>query len=217
MRSAIVIGATGLTGSHLTQILLKDDRFDKVKVFARRSPGIADPKLEEHLIDFDKPEEWKHLDTGDVLFSAIGTTLKKAGGKVAQYKVDFTYQYTFAKVASENRVPVYVLVSSAGANPDSIIFYTKMKGELEREIRKLPFSHIHIFQPGPLEGEREVERKTEQTGIKVMRFVTDLGIFSRYKPVHGKIVARAMVNASFDTQQPVKVYKLLEVFNRAES
>ena len=216
MKTANLIGATGMTGSYTLQLLLKDDRFSRVKIFVRRTANIHDPKLEEYIIDFDKADSWKHLVTGDVLFSSLGTTLKQAGGKIPQYKVDYTYQYNFAKAASDNGVPVYVLVSSVGANPDSLVFYSKMKGELERDIRKLPFRHIHILQPGPLEGPREKERKFEKIGIGITRFITDLGLFKGYKPIHGQIVAQAMVNASFDTQSPVKVYRLMEVFERAE-
>jgi uncharacterized protein YbjT (DUF2867 family) len=215
MKTAILIGATGMTGSFTLQHLLKDERFSKVKIFTRRSTGISNPKLEEHVIDFDNLESWKNLVTGDVLFSALGTTLKQAGGKVPQYKVDYTYQYNVAKAASDNGVPVYVLVSSVGANPDSMVFYSKMKGELERDIRKLPFQYIHILQPGPLEGPREKERKFEKIGISVTRFITNIGILKGYKPIHGQIVAQAMINASFDTQSPVKIYRLLEVFERA--
>ena len=216
MKTAILIGATGMTGSYVLQLLLKDDRFSTVKIFTRRSTNITHSKLEEHVIDFDNVESWKHLVTGDVLFSALGTTLKQAGGKVPQYKVDYTYQYNFAKAASDNGVPVYVLVSSVGANPDSLVFYSKMKGELEKDIRKLPFRHIYILQPGPLEGPREKERKFEKTGISITRFITNLGLFKGYKPIHGQIVAQAMVNASFDVQSPVKVYRLMEVFEKAE-
>ena len=216
MKTAILIGATGMTGSFTLQLLLKDERFSKVKIFTRRSTGISYPKLEEHVIDFDDIGSWKHLVTGDVLFSALGTTLKQAGGKVPQYKVDYTYQYNVAKAASEGGVPVYVLVSSVGANPDSMVFYSKMKGELERDIRKLPFQHIHILQPGPLEGPREKERNAEKIGINITRFITNLGILKGYKPIHGQIVAQAMINASFDTESPVKIYRLLEVFERAK-
>ena len=217
MKTAILIGATGMTGSFALQLLLKDDRFSRVKIFTRRTTGFTNPKLEEHVIDFDAVENWKNLIMGDVLFSALGTTLKQAGGKDPQYKVDYTYQYNVAKAASENGVPVYVLVSSVGANPVSMIFYSKMKGELERDIRMLAFQNIHILQPGPLEGPRPKERKMEEVGIKVTRFFTNMGLFSGYKPIHGKIVAQAMINASFDTETGVKVYRLLEVFKRAES
>ncbi|MCX6252415.1 MAG: NAD(P)H-binding protein [Bacteroidetes bacterium] len=217
MKTALLIGATGLTGSHVLNLLFADDRFSKVKVFARRSTNISHPKLEEHIVNFDHTEEWKHLIIGDVLFSALGTTLKKAGGKVPQYNVDYTYQYNVAKAAAENGVPVYVLVSSVGANADSMVFYSKMKGELEQAIKKLPFRNIHIMQPGPLEGDRAEERPSEKAGLRVIKFITNLGLFKGYKPIHGEIVARAMVNASFDSRSPIKVYRLLEIFERAET
>jgi uncharacterized protein YbjT (DUF2867 family) len=216
MKTAILIGATGMTGSCALQLLLDDDRFSMVKIFTRRSANISHPRIKEHIIDFDDTDSWKHQVTGDVLFSALGTTLKQAGGKAAQYKVDYTYQYEFAKAASDHGVPVYVLVSSVGANPDSMIFYSKIKGELERDTRKLAFRNIHILQPGPLEGQREKERKAEKYGISIMRFITNLGILKGYRPIHGEIVARAMINASFDDKEQFRVYRLLEVFARAE-
>ena len=139
MKTAVVIGATGLVGSELVALLLADSRFETVKVFVRRSTGRQHPKLEEHLVNFDAVETWKEQLTGDVLFSAMGTTLKQAGSKDAQYKIDYTYQYNVAKAAAENGVPQYVLISSAGASPKSRIFYSRMKGELEESVKKLTF------------------------------------------------------------------------------
>ena len=104
-KTAIVIGATGLVGEQLVRQLLEDDRYGTVKVFHRRTTGISHPKLVETVIDFDSPEEWKHLITGDELYSALGTTLKAAGSKEAQYKVDYEYQFQVAKIARENDVP----------------------------------------------------------------------------------------------------------------
>ena len=112
MKTAIVIGATGLVGSHITFQLLNDDRYEKVKIFVRRSLENKNPKLEEHLVDFDKLESWKQELIGDEIYSALGTTIKKAGSKDAQYKIDFTYQYEVAKTAAENSVPKILLVSS---------------------------------------------------------------------------------------------------------
>ncbi|MDP2365977.1 MAG: NAD-dependent epimerase/dehydratase family protein, partial [Ignavibacteria bacterium] len=104
MKTAIVIGATGLVGNFITRKLLDDNRYVKVKVFVRRSLHISNPKLEEHLINFDNIDVWKEYITGDELYSALGTTIKKAGSKDAQYKIDFTYQYEVAKASAQNRV-----------------------------------------------------------------------------------------------------------------
>lgn len=214
-RTALIIGATGLVGSHLLQLLLKDDRFSAIKVFSRRSTGLQHPKLQEHIINFDRQEEWKHWLTGDVAFSALGTTIKKAGSKEAQYKIDHTYQYNFAQAAAQNGVPVYVLISSAMANEHSRIFYTRMKGELERDSKALPFQNIHIIQPGILTGERKENRAGERIGIKVLRLLNSLGIAKKQKPVHASIVAQAMINVSFENNRKINVYSLLDVFNAA--
>ena len=112
----LLIGATGATGSDLLKLLLEDRDIDSVDIFVRRDPGIEHPKLSVHIIDFEKPEEWSHLVKGDVLFSCLGTTRKVAGSKSAQWKVDYDYQYNFAKVAKENSVECYALVSAMNAS-----------------------------------------------------------------------------------------------------
>jgi uncharacterized protein YbjT (DUF2867 family) len=213
MKTAVVIGASGLTGSYLVDLLLKDERFTKVLVFARHRLEKYHPKLEEYVINFERPSEWKHLVKGDVLFSALGTTIKKAVSKEVQFKVDYTYQYQFAKTASQNGIPVYVLVSSASADPNSHIFYMKMKGELERDIKKLPFQRIHILQPGLLEGERKERRPLEIVTLKIAKALNSIGILKHYKPVHGKIVAQRMVKASFSQIPGLHTYALTELFN----
>ena len=214
---AIVIGATGLVGKELVQLLLKDEHFTSVKIFGRRSAGIQHQKLVEYIIDFDKPEEWQKLVTGDVLFSALGTTMKQAKTKEAQYKVDHSYQFNVAKTAAENNVTVYVLVSAAMASVDSRIFYSRMKGELERDIKELPFQFIHIIQPGMLDGDRKENRTGEKVGIAVLRFLNNLGLLKNQKPIHVKTVAQAMINVSFKNDEPVNTYTLGQVFVEAEN
>src|SRR5690606_12223779 len=101
---ALVIGATGATGTDLVQTLLQDNDFETVEVFVRKPLPLSHPKLKTHIVDFDKPDDWKNLVQGDVAFSCMGTTLKAAGSKDAQRKVDYHYQYDFAKAARENKV-----------------------------------------------------------------------------------------------------------------
>src|SRR6476469_3842133 len=118
-----MIGATGLVGSQLLIQLLHDERFAKVIAFGRKRSGKSHPKLEELVIDFETPESWSSLVTGDVAFSSLGTTLKQAGSQAAQKTVDYDYQFSFAKAAAKNGVPSYVLVSSGSADPESSMFY----------------------------------------------------------------------------------------------
>ena len=212
MNKALVIGATGLVGSSLVQQLLTDEHFDTVIVFTRRATGMQSTKLVEHIVDFDAPQSWKHLAKGDVLFSAMGTTIAKAGSKEAQYKIDFTYQYQTAKNAAENSVPCYVLISSAGASSRSRIFYSRMKGELEEAVKKLPFKIIHIIQPGILSGHRQEKRLGEQIGIKVLNVLHHLPGLGSYKPIDAGIVARAMINAATKDGEGIYTTTLKEVF-----
>ncbi|HWJ90972.1 MAG TPA: NAD(P)H-binding protein [Flavisolibacter sp.] len=214
-RTAIILGATGLVGSHLVNLLLQDERFEKIKLFTRRSAGISHKKLDGSVIDFDRPAEWRSAVQGDVLFSALGTTLAQAGSKEAQFKIDYSYQFEFAAAAAENGVPVYVLVSSAMASPQSRIFYTRMKGELERDIKKLPFRYIRILQPGMLSGKRQKERRGERIGLRVIHWLNHIGIAKKQRPIDAGIVARAMINAAFAPGATVETYTLLDVFHLA--
>jgi uncharacterized protein YbjT (DUF2867 family) len=146
--TALVIGATGATGTELVKQLIDDNQYTSVVVFSRRPLLLSHPTLTTHIVDFDKPQAWAHLVQGDVLFSALATTLKQAGSQKEQYKIDYTYQYQTATIAAANGVANYVLVSAMGANAKSWLFYPRIKGELDNAVAALPFKQIHIFRPG---------------------------------------------------------------------
>ena len=210
MKKAIVIGSTGLVGSELISKLLTHSDYSEVRSLVRRKSGVTHPKLTEHVVDFDKPELWKNMVKGDVLFSAMGTTIKTAKTKDNQYKVDYTYQYETAKTAAENSVPVYVLISSAGASSNSLNFYTNMKGKLEDSVKSLPFRTIQILQPGQLDGNRKENRMAEKMGLKVMYAMNKIGLLQNYKPIKGYEVAEAMIAVAEKTSSGV--YRLKELF-----
>ena len=214
-KTAIIIGATGLVGNHLLLRLLNDDQFDNVKIFVRTSTGIKHPKLNEHVINFDKKKTYKKLVTGDVLFSCLGTTRRQAKTKAKQYKVDYTYQYQFAKMASKNKVPSYVLVSSSSANKNSRLFYFRMKGELEVAVRDLKFSHIHIVRPSIIDGKRCKIRIREKLAAKLSNISGKIiPRIKKYRSIKGIEVATALHNIYNQQSDPgVFVYKLDELFN----
>lgn len=216
MKHALLIGATGLVGSHLLQQLIEDQRYTSITIFVRRNTGISHPRVKEHIIDFEEPLAWQHLVKGDVIFLALGTTLNTAGSKQAQYRVDHSYQYQFASVAALNGVRELVLVSSAGASLQSRFFYMRMKAELERDIEQLTFEKRVFIRPGALTGPRQEKRIGERFGVAVLRVVNALGLFRRYRPIHAGTVARAMINATFTLDTGVKVYELDAVFGLAE-
>ncbi|MFT3714131.1 MAG: NAD(P)H-binding protein [Archangium sp.] len=192
---AIVIGSTGLVGKQLVLQLLEDARFDKVTSFARRASGITHAKLDEQLVDFQKPEAWADKVTGDVLFSALGTTIKQAGTKEKQYEVDYTFQFNTAKAAAKNGVKEYVLVSSASASPSSMVFYSRIKGELERDTEKLGFTCMTYVRPGLLGGDREQPRAGERFAEGVLDVIGWLPGLTNVKTIQGKTVAKAMISA----------------------
>lgn len=207
---ANLIGASGLVGHQLVTQLLENQEFEKIRIFVRRRTGIVHPKLEENLIDFDSLESWTHLVKGDLLFSSLGTTLKTAKTKENQYKVDFTYQYNFAKAAADNGVPVYVLVSSIGANSKSSVFYSRIKGELEEEVEKLKFKKSLIFRPSILDGNRQEKRIAEKIGLVVSRFLTRF-ILKKYRPTPVNRLADKMIRLALDETTGFRLIEGVEI------
>ena len=209
--NALVIGATGATGQEIVSQLLEDDDFDSVSIFVRKDPNITHSKLKTYVIDFSKVEDYRELIKGDVLFSCLGTTLRTAGSKEKQYLVDYTYQYEFAKIASDNGVPVYSLVSSTGANENSPIFYPKIKGKLEEAIKKLPFKTIQIFQPPTLIRQKNLRRTGEKIGIKIFGLLNSFGILKSQKPLPVSTLAKVMIK-ELKIKQKEK-FKTIKTFN----
>jgi uncharacterized protein YbjT (DUF2867 family) len=215
MKTAIVIGASGLIGKHITKLLLDNPAYSTVKVFVRRSLNISNPKLEEHIVNFDEIDKWKTKIIGDELFSAMGTTIRKAKSTSIQYKVDVTYQYEVAKAASENGVKSYFLVSSSGANAKSKLFYMRIKGELDEKVQQLSFNKIRIFRPSLLLGERSEKRFGEKAAENILKIVVPIFPFLKnQRPIEGEKVARAMiVSANEDDKARIKIFEPLEIFS----
>lgn len=210
---ALVLGATGATGQELVKLLIKDPKFDKVSIFVRQNPQIEHNKLVIHKIDFSKLGEYKAFISGDVLFSALGTTLKDAGSKAQQFLVDYTYQYEFAKMASENQVTHYSLVSSLGANKNSWFFYLKTKGALEEAIKGLPFNKTHIFQPPTLMRQKNLVRKGEKRGIKIINALNRIGLLKSQKPLSVADLAKKMLYEFLSEEsKELKTYKPKDIF-----
>ncbi len=214
MKKALIIGATGLVGGSVVNQLLNDERYSVIKVFTRKTLGLNHAKLQEHIVDFEKMELWKKSIHGDELFSAMGTTIKKAGSKEAQYKIDFTYQYECAKAASENGVGKYLLVSSAGANSKSANFYLRIKGELDEKVSELSFEHINIFRPSILAGKRNERRIGEELGASIIKFFTQIiPPLRKYRPINVETVAGAMIKAANQENNiKLSIYELEKIF-----
>jgi len=191
---ALVIGATGSTGKFLTEELLNDNDYTSVVTFVRKPSGKTHLKLTEHIVDFENVRHLKNLITGDVLFSCLGTTLKAAGSKEKQWKIDFDIPAAFAAEAQKNQVKSFVLVSSYGASAQSSVFYSKMKGKLEDYIAALNFEQYIIFRPGPLV-RQDSDRLGEKIAVKVIGILNKIGLFKKFKPLETSLLAKKIVKA----------------------
>ena len=213
-RHALVLGATGATGQELVKLLIEDSNYSKVSIFVRRKVDIDHKKLNVHVIDFSKLNEYKDFVKGDVLFSALGTTLKDAGSKDKQYLVDYTYTYEFAKMASKNGVNTFSLVSSLGANENSPFFYPKIKGKLEESVSLLDFKSIQIYQPPSLIRQPELMRSGEKVSVKLFQKLNSVGILKSLKPMPVSDLASKMINESHVIQKErIMIYKPVDIFN----
>ena len=209
-RTALVAGATGLTGKHLLEFLLADARYASVHALVRKSALPTHPKLSEHVIDFESLPKLPKIDDA---FCCLGTTIKKAGSQASFRKVDFDYVLNFAAAAKAAGAKRFLVVSSFGANAKSGVFYNRVKGEMENALKQMNFESLHIFRPSFLLGERADARVGERLGIKVFSALAPLmiGPARKVRPVEAKAVTRAMVLAASGDALGVKVIESDEI------
>ena len=209
MKTALVIGSTGLIGSKLLDLLLESPNYTKVITFVKRDTGIKHPKLTQHIIDFDKPETYKNLVVGDDFFCVIGTTIKKAGSKEAFRKVDFEYPRQFVSFALQNKVKQFLIISSLSADAKSGNFYLKTKGEIQDFLKDCSFESVAVLQPSLLLGNRTEFRLGEKVGAFFMKTFSFLflGNLKKYKPIEGKTVAKALLKIAQTNNKGFKIYE----------
>lgn len=212
-RSALILGATGLVGAQILQELLMDPTYSMVRILVRRSTGIKHDKLEECLISFDELEKWVTYFQVDDVFCALGTTIKKAKSQEAFRKVDFDYPFIAGQLAKQMRVKQFLLISSLGANPNSKIFYSRTKGEIEQALIKLSLPSLHIFRPSLLLGDRKETRFGEQFATFITRRLPWVfsGSLRPYAGIESKTVAKAMIQIAKKNQHGVHIYPSIEI------
>lgn len=211
---ALVIGATGSTGKFLVDKLLADAAYTSVTVFIRKSIEKQHPKLTEQIIDFSNIHSYKDLIVGDVFFSCLGTTLKAAGSKENQTKIDFDIPVTFAGIAKENGVPSFVLLSAYGASAQSKVFYSQIKGKLEDKIAELNFRQYIVFKPGLLL-RKDTDRFGEKIMVQVLNVVNSIGLFKKFKPLPTALLAEKLAMAPKKLPEGNSVIQLAQIFNFA--
>lgn len=219
-KTALVLGGSGLVGGFVLQQLLDHPAYKRVISLGRRELKLESEGLEQHVIDFDHLEAWQGLMQAQDVFSCLGTTMAKAGSKAAFYKVDYTYAYESAKLAAEAGANQLMLVSSVGADPDSLFFYTRVKGELSEAVRKLPYWAIHIFEPSVLLGPRKEQRLGEQLAVRLTKNIAPYirgPRIGKYRPVEAEDVAKAMITAAQGLQPGQMRYDSETIYDMANA
>lgn len=217
---ALILGATGLVGSSCLQELLEQESYILVRALLRKPLNISNNKLEVHVIDFDDMEKHASLFADvDVVFCCLGTTLKQAGSVEAFKRVDYDYCLQAANLAKAGGVKHFLIVTAVNANAGSFAYYSKIKGQLQKDLIELDFEHLSIFQPSLLLGERESFRIGEGLFGKASGLMNKLipASMNAYKAIPAEVVGRSMAvlaaNESSQSSEKVKYYRYDDMFH----
>jgi uncharacterized protein YbjT (DUF2867 family) len=223
LKTALMLGGSGLVGRTCLSTLLQDNRYGKVVVLARRALPLENPKVQQIITDFSAIGDLSFNPIDD-LFCALGTTIRKAGSQQAFRSIDLELPLAAARRSLEFGAQQFILVSAVDANPQSRNFYLRTKGELEEKLRSLPFTAVHILRPSFLLGARDEPRFGESLGMglaQLLQFAL-VGRLRCYRPIRAADVGHAMVAAAKETntksQQPGStVYEYDEIRQLAGS
>lgn len=217
LKEVTLFGGTGLIGSLLLDILIKDNDYHKINVVTRKSISLSHKKIKIHIIDFSDSKFYSQtLRNSQIVFASIGTTQSKVKGNKESYrKIDFDIIYNIAKACKENNIENFSFVSSSGANIKSNNFYLNLKGEIENSILNLNLSSTSVFRPSLLLGKRKEKRYGEKIAQLIMPFLSFL-MPSKYKPIKAALVAKSMVNISKSIQPGFKIYHYKEIIKKSK-
>lgn len=195
-KSAILLGATGLTGHILLKLLLDDQRYGKIIVFGRNSCGLTHPKLTEYLVNLFELEQYADTFVADEVFCCIGTTKAKTPDKDIYRQIDYGIPVAAAKLCKLNDIPTFLVISALGANPDSKIFYNRTKGKMEAAVLDEHIAHTYILRPSLILGKRTALRLGEHLAgilMAVFKHLFKIKGLKAYLPIKAEAIARCMV------------------------
>lgn len=209
MKTALLVGATGLVGSALLPLLLAADRYAKVIVVGRRPVPFVHPKLVQVVTELSELDSVRLRLIADDVYCCLGTTMRQAGSKAAFFEVDFRYVVQLAALATANFAAQFLVVSAMGADAASRFYYNRVKGEMEATVRQAPFRALHIFRPSLLIGQRAAPRLGEQVGAFFLQLVGPLlrGSWRNYRAVPAAAVAQAMLRAAESEDRGVHIHE----------
>lgn len=168
-KTAIILGASGLTGGLLLKKLIVDDRYESIKLFSRSSIKGLPNKVKQYIGNLLELEQFKNDFTGDEVYCCIGTTAKKTPDKSLYRDIDYGIPVATAKLAKANGINTFLVISAMGANKKSSVFYNRTKGEMEQEVLNQAIPRTSILRPSLIDGERNEQRLLEKIGLVVLK------------------------------------------------
>jgi uncharacterized protein YbjT (DUF2867 family) len=212
-RTALLFGASGLVGGHVLELLLRNPAYTRVIIAVRKKLPLINEKLEQQVVDFDKMEDFPDVFRAHDVFCCLGTTIKQAGSQAQFRKVDHDYSVHAAQLSLQHGAKQYLAISALGADKHSLIFYNRVKGEVEEELKKLPFRSVHIFQPSLLLGRREQPRAGEKAAEAVMKAGVFLlqGPLKKYRAIDARTVAFAMLSCALENKAGIYTHPSDEI------
>ena len=194
-KTAIILGATGLTGNHILQKLIEDDRYASIKLFSRSKIEGLPKKVVQFTGDLLKLGQFKADFTADEVYCCIGTTAKKTPNKKRYKEIDYGIPVAAAVLSKENNISTFLVISAMGANKDSNVFYNKTKGEMEDNVLHKNIKHTFILRPSLISGERKERRLLENIGITILKIIEPLfiGNLKKYRIINAESIAKAMI------------------------
>ncbi|MBT8289548.1 MAG: NAD-dependent epimerase/dehydratase family protein [Muriicola sp.] len=194
-KTAIILGVTGLTGGLLLNKLLDDQRYSRIRAFSRSSTGIVHPKYEEYLGDLLYLSQFSSIFTADEVYCCIGTTKSKTPDKDKYRKIDLGIPVEAARLCVKNNIDIFVVMSSLGANPNSSVSYSKIKGEMEKDVLELGIPQTYILQPSLISGERGEKRSGEKIAKMIFTVLNVflIGPLRKYRSIPAEDIAKAML------------------------
>lgn len=195
-KTAIILGATGLTGNHILHKLIEDKNYETIKLFSRSKIDGLPKKVKQFIGNILDLTQFKANFTADEVYCCIGTTAKKTPDKTLYKKIDYGIPVAAAKLSKENNITTFLVVSAMGANAKSTVFYNKTKGEMEHDVLKQNIINTFILRPSLIGGERKESRILEKIGLVVIKIIQPLfiGKLKEYKIIDAENIAQAMIN-----------------------
>ena len=197
MKTALVFGSSGLIGGHILNLLIKNNNYNKIKIFVRSAPSNSNEKVEIIVTDFLNLNSISSEVKGDDCFFSIGTTKKNSPDKNEYRRIEFNIPIEIAKIAKDNSVKNFSYVSSGYADPNHSSAYLKNKGDVEISLKRLNFFRLAIMRPSFLLGDRKETRIWETIGSIILKFLSPLliGKMRKMRPIKAETVANAMIKS----------------------